>query len=68
MTSQYRQMYEGEWGTPPAHEACCDCGLVHRVEYSLVSKRLEIRKFRDNRRTGQVRRRMRERGELRGRW
>jgi hypothetical protein len=36
--------------------ACCDCGLVHRLRFTVAGGRLTIRAWRDNRRTGQVRR------------
>lgn len=36
--------------------ACCDCGLVHRLRFRVKRGTLEIRAWRDNRRTGQVRR------------
>jgi hypothetical protein len=38
---------------------CCDCGLVHVLEFRIDSedpKRIEFRCRRDNRATGQVRR------------
>lgn len=43
--------------------ACCDCGLVHRLDFRVVqgehgADRVEFRVRRDNRSTGQVRRHM----------
>lgn len=37
--------------------ACCDCGLVHDVEFKVEGGRVEFRVARNNRSTGQVRRR-----------
>ena len=39
--------------------ACCDCGLVHDMDFRIVgdkAKRIEFRVARNNRSTGQVRR------------
>ena len=36
--------------------ACCDCGLVHNVQFKNKRMSTEITMFRDNRRTGQKRR------------
>jgi hypothetical protein len=38
--------------------ACCDCGLVHDLEFRIVEngKRVEFRARRNNRSTGQIRR------------
>lgn len=37
--------------------ACCDCGLVHELEFDVEDGRPIFRARRDNRATGQVRRR-----------
>lgn len=36
--------------------ACCDCGLVHRVDFRVVAGQVEFRIARDSRATGQLRR------------
>lgn len=36
--------------------ACCDCHLVHRFRFSVVGGKIRIRGWRDNRRTGALRR------------
>lgn len=57
--SRYRQVFEGEWVTP-VHRgyrmACCNCGLVHRLNFRVVGRRIEFCAFRDNRATALVRR------------
>lgn len=39
--------------------ACCDCGLVHVLEFRVADGRAEYRIRRDNRSTAQMRRHMR---------
>lgn len=42
--------------------ACCDCGLVHHLQFRIDDNgNVNFRAARDNRATGQLRRRMRER-------
>jgi hypothetical protein len=36
--------------------ACCDCGLVHKITVVATKRRARLRFWRDNRRTGQLRR------------
>lgn len=64
---KYDKPRAGEWVYPTRKGyklACCDCGLVHRMDFQLLkqSKRSKIlfRVFRDQRATGQVRRHMKE--------
>ena len=61
--AKYYLPEENEWVTPVKRNyklACCDCGLVHRVDFRLtmVGKKvvLQFRVRRDNRATGQMRR------------
>ena len=35
---------------------CCDCGLVHKVDFYIVGERVQFQATRDKRATGQVRR------------
>ena len=60
---KYKTVVTGEWVRPQRRGykfACCDCGLVHRLDFRLIrenqGKRVEFRAFRDNRATGQIRR------------
>jgi hypothetical protein len=55
-----------DWIHPlPAYKmACCDCGLVHNLEFRIDEKgQINFRASRNQRSTGQVRRFMIERGE-----
>lgn len=38
----------GEWVKPHSiyHMKCCDCGLIHRLEFRLQKNRLEFRAWR----------------------
>lgn len=33
----HEQQYEGMWDWVGTHLGCCDCGLVHRIEFQVVS-------------------------------
>ena len=71
--ARYKQPEAGEWvqPTPEGYKfACCDCGLVHRLDFRVVrlprvphEYRVQFRAFRDNRATAAVRREKRKRGE-----
>jgi hypothetical protein len=60
---RYPKVTEGEW-VQPRREGyrmqCCDCGLVHRMQFRLVKypkgHKIQMRGYRDNRATAQVRR------------
>lgn len=49
---------EGEWYEWNRHErwVCCDCSLVHSVDYRWKDDKLEIRMYRRNRSTAAYRR------------
>lgn len=56
---KYQRVTEGEWVQPVRRHyklACCDCGLVHRVNFRLRDNRIQFQAFRAPRATGQVRR------------
>jgi len=60
---KYDNVESGEWVQPTRdgyRMRCCDCGLVHRVDFRLVSRGLGnnilFRMFRDNRATAASRR------------
>lgn len=36
--------------------ACCDCGLVHNMQFRVVDKQIQFRAQRNARATGQIRR------------
>lgn len=63
---KYRQIEAGEWVRPRRRMyklTCCDCGLVHVMNFRVRDKAIEFQAFRDERATGQIRRHKRRRGE-----
>lgn len=51
----------GEWVQPIRKGykmACCDCGLVHTLDFRLYKRRIQFRAFRNNRATAAIRRNM----------
>jgi hypothetical protein len=49
----------GEWTRPRMkdfREQCCDCGLIHRLDFRIVDGRVEFRTRRDDRATAAARR------------
>lgn len=62
--AQYHQLADGEWFRPVRRqfrEQCCDCGLVHVVDFRMVDGTIEFRARRDGRATAAVRRRGKKR-------
>jgi hypothetical protein len=52
----------GEWTRPRLRnfrEQCCDCGLIHRLDFRIVDGQIEFRTRRDDRATAAARRRLR---------
>lgn len=50
---RFKQLFNGEWVFPVRrgyHIQCCDCGLVHRMNFALVKhgrgKRIAFQAFR----------------------
>lgn len=55
----YEQTKENEWIQPVSRGykmACCDCGLVHDLDFRVKGGRAQFRVRRNNRSTGQLRR------------
>lgn len=56
----YYHVTNGEWITVPRRgfkEQCCDCGLVHKLNFKINAKgQIEIQTSRDERSTAAVRR------------
>ena len=56
----YPDIHDGEWITVPKRgfkEQCCDCGLVHRLNFRIDQwGRIEVQAFREQRATAAVRR------------
>ena len=56
---KYTNPEEGEWVQPVIEGyklKCCDCGLVHTLNFRIEDGHIQFQAFRDNRSTGQVRR------------
>jgi hypothetical protein len=57
--SSYQKVKAGEW-VQPLHSgykmACCDCGLVHLLEFRVRKGRVQLRGWRLNRSTAMMRR------------
>lgn len=59
MSKKYPAVTENEWVQPIKQGygmACCDCHLVHRLDFRVVDGRVQLRARRDNRATAQLRR------------
>lgn len=64
---KYKQQYDGEWVRPRRKNfkmICCDCSLVHRVDFRIRKGVLEMRAFRDARATSSRRRTGRKEGKI----
>ena len=44
--------------------ACCDCGLVHRIEFRVVDGEIQMKTRRDNHATANTRRRLFKEGKI----
>lgn len=48
---EYEQVYDGEWIQPTpqtGHQmACCDCGLIHTINFRVVDSKVQFQAFRD---------------------
>ena len=61
--AKYLAVQAGEWIQPIRRGykmSCCDCGLVHVLNFRLRKGRIQLQAFRDNRATGQKRRHIKE--------
>ena len=61
MNKSYTQVYNGQWFRPTMKgfkEACCSCGLVHRVDYRVRKGKVEFRCWTVPRSTAMIRRHM----------
>ena len=55
----YEPVIPGKWFAPinkGYRMACCDCGLVHIFDFRIKDGDIELRAFRDNRRSAAIRR------------
>lgn len=56
---KYPVLKDGEWVQPSRcgfRDACCDCGLVHRMNFRVRDGHIEFQVFRDGRATAAMRR------------
>lgn len=69
MKSKYEQAKSGKWIWPKRRGykmICCDCGLVHKIDFALDHKsRILVRFWRDKRATAAIRREARKRRDKR---
>jgi hypothetical protein len=67
MSRAYTQVFSGEWVQPVRKGykmGCCDCGLVHTVNFRIVKRRIQFQAFRDERKTAAHRRERKKKKEL----
>ncbi len=61
MGKAFERPKAGEWVQPVRRGyklACCDCGLVHRMDFRIYQGRVQFRAFRAPRSTASMRRAM----------
>ena len=59
--SKYEQVIDDEWVQPVRKNykfCCCDCGLVHKLNFRIYKNHIQFQAKRDNRATAQVRRKL----------
>lgn len=57
--TRYKPVQSGEWVQPIRkgyRMRCCDCALVHRLDFRIIKGRVQFRAFRHERATAQCRR------------
>lgn len=63
----YYHVSDGEWIQIPlkgSKDQCCDCGLVHTVNYRIRAGKLQMQVFRDPRATGGARRHSKRKADI----
>lgn len=56
---KYPTYVEGEWEQPTMKGykmMCCDCGLVHKINFRIKNGKVQMQTYRDNRATAATRR------------
>lgn len=59
--ARYKSVQDGEWVQPVRRGykmACCDCGLVHTLNFRIEAGRIQFQASRNNRATALSRRRV----------
>lgn len=57
--ARYKQQQDGDWIRPQMRRyrlKCCDCGLIHVLDFKIVGKRIVFRATRNYRATAAARR------------
>ena len=57
--ARYKAAKDGEWIQPVRNGylmACCDCGLVHEINFRVKKRKIQFQATRDNRKTAAKRR------------
>lgn len=60
---RYKRVKDGEWQQPRRRGyklGCCDCGLVHILNFRIYGGRIQFQAFRANRNTAAIRRHMKK--------
>jgi hypothetical protein len=58
----FKQQKDGEWVQPKMKGylmGCCDCGLVHRLDFRVVESKVQFRAFRSPKYTASLRKKNR---------
>lgn len=62
--TKYTKIYDDEWVQPTPQRGhlmrCCDCGLVHVMDFRIRNGKVQFRPKRDNRRTAASRQKKRK--------
>ncbi len=64
---RYYAVQDGEWFEPAQKNhimGCCDCGLVHKVDFRIYKGKVQMRAFRDKKRTSNRRRNKQFKGQI----
>ena len=56
---KYKKVYDNEWVQPVNTNykmSCCDCGLVHNIDFRIYEGKIQLRARRNKRATSAIRR------------
>jgi len=62
LSKKYKQAKEGKWIQPVQKGyglCCCDCGLIHKIDFRIKGKKVQFRAYRDNKATKKQRHKQR---------
>jgi len=66
---EMKQIKDGEWFAPIMSKhmmACCDCGLVHRMQFRVAGDQVQMRAYRARNYTAARRRKLKLNAHLKG--